>query len=96
MGYTQASPITCTDWCCRELYERQRQRRRQTATPSPLAETMDRRGYRIEEAARYMGVTPWFVELKVRSGELRALRMCRHYTILKEDMDAFLDAQWAA
>jgi excisionase family DNA binding protein len=52
-----------------------------------------RRGYRIAEAARYMGVTPWFVEVKVRSGELPALRMCRHYTILREDMDEFLDAQ---
>jgi len=53
----------------------------------------DRRGYRIPEAARYMGVTPWFVELKIRSGELRALRLCRHYTVLKEDMDEFLDKQ---
>lgn len=49
------------------------------------------RGYRIEEAAKYMGVTPWFVELKVRSGELPALKLCRHYTVLREDMDAFLD-----
>jgi excisionase family DNA binding protein len=54
-----------------------------------------RRGYRIQEAARYMGVSPWFVELKVRSGELPALKLCRHYTILREDMDAFLDAQRA-
>ncbi len=49
------------------------------------------RGYRIEQAAKYMGVTPWFVELKVRSGELPALKLCRHYTVLREDMDAFLD-----
>jgi hypothetical protein len=27
----------------------------------------ERRGYRIAEAALYMGVTPWFVELKIRS-----------------------------
>jgi excisionase family DNA binding protein len=40
-----------------------------------------------------MGVSPWFVELKIRSGELPALRLCRHYTILREDMDAFLDKQ---
>jgi len=31
-----------------------------------------RRGYRIAEAARYMGVSPWFIELKIRSGELPA------------------------
>jgi excisionase family DNA binding protein len=52
-----------------------------------------RRGYRISEAAEYMGVSPWFVELKLRSKELPALKMCRHYTILKEDMDTFLDLQ---
>jgi len=51
-----------------------------------------RRGYRISEAAEYMGVSPWFIELKIRSKELPALKMCRHYTILIEDMNAFLDA----
>lgn len=56
----------------------------------------ERRGYRIAEAAAYMGVSPWFVELKIRSGELPALRLCRHYTVLKEDMDAFLDKERAA
>jgi excisionase family DNA binding protein len=52
-----------------------------------------RRGYRIAEAAMYMGVSPWFVELKIRSKELPALKLCRHYTILREDMDRFLDSQ---
>jgi excisionase family DNA binding protein len=51
------------------------------------------RGYRIAEAAKYMGVSPWFVELKIRSRELPALKLCRHYTVLKEDMDRFLDSQ---
>ena len=51
------------------------------------------RGYRIAEAAKYMGVTPWFVELKIRSRELPALKLCRHYTVLKEDMDRFLDSK---
>jgi excisionase family DNA binding protein len=46
---------------------------------------------RIPEAARYMGVSPWFVELKIRSKELKAIRLCRHYTILREDADRFLD-----
>ena len=60
--------------------------------PTRTEET-PRRGYRIAEAAHYMGVSPWFVELKIRSGELPALKLCRHHTILKEDMDAFLDAE---
>ncbi len=52
-----------------------------------------KRGYRITEAAEYMGISPWFIELKIRSGELPALKLCRHYTILREDMDDFLDAE---
>ena len=66
-----------------------------TRRPNTVAST-DQRGYRIAEAAEYMGVTPWFVEVKIRSGELPALRLCRHYTILKQDMDAFLDRHRAA
>ena len=52
-----------------------------------------RRGYRIAEAAAYLGVSPWYVELKIRSKELPALKLCRHYTLLREDLDAFLDAE---
>jgi excisionase family DNA binding protein len=51
------------------------------------------RGFRISEAAAYLGVSPWFVELKIRSKELPALKLCHHYTILKEDLDSFLDAE---
>jgi len=66
-----------------------------TRRPNTVAST-DHRGYGIVEAAEYMGVTPWFVEVKIRSGELPALKLCRHYTILKQDMDAFLDRHRAA
>jgi excisionase family DNA binding protein len=51
------------------------------------------RGFRIADAARYMGVSPWYVEEKIRSKELPAYRFSRHYTIFKEDMDRFLDEQ---
>lgn len=60
---------------------------------NPRSPASGRRGYRIAEAAEYMGVSPWFIEVKIRSGELPALKLCRHYTILREDMDAFLDRQ---
>src|SRR2546421_11977759 len=60
-----------------------------TRRPNTVAST-DQRGYRIAEAAEYIGATPWFVEAKLRSGELPALKLCRHYTILKQDMHAFL------
>jgi excisionase family DNA binding protein len=49
------------------------------------------RGFRITEAAVYMGVSPWFVEQEIRAGRLPALKLCRHYTLLKEDLDAYLD-----
>ncbi len=49
------------------------------------------RGFRIAEAAVSMGVSPWFVEQEIRAGRLRALKLCRHYTLLKEDLDAYLD-----
>jgi excisionase family DNA binding protein len=50
-----------------------------------------RRGFRSAEAAIYMGVTPWYVEEIIHSKQLPALKLGRHYTILREDMDAFLD-----
>ena len=69
------------------------QRKRAFATVLPANNFQPCRGYRISEAAVYMGVSPWFIEEKIRAKELPALRLCRHYTILKEDMDAFLDTQ---
>jgi excisionase family DNA binding protein len=55
--------------------------------PSPV---LPPRGLRIMYAANYMGVAPWYVETAIHSGELPALRLCRDYTILKEDADALL------
>ena len=49
------------------------------------------RGFRIKEAAAYMGLSPWTIEVLIRSKKLTALKLSRHYTILKEDMDAFLE-----
>jgi excisionase family DNA binding protein len=49
------------------------------------------RGFRIAEAAVYMGVSPWFVEQEIRAKRLSALKLCRHYTLLKEELDAYLD-----
>jgi excisionase family DNA binding protein len=49
------------------------------------------RGLRIADAAKYMGVSPWFVEEEIRAGRLPALKLCRHYTLLKEDLDEYLD-----
>jgi hypothetical protein len=63
---------------------------------TPLTFVVVPRGYRIEDAAIYMCLTPFFIEEEIRAGRLPALHLCRHYTILKEDMDAYLDAAKAA
>ena len=55
--------------------------------------TVAPRGMRIAEAARYMAVTPWFVELAIREGRLPALRPGRNYILLREDLDHFLDTE---
>jgi excisionase family DNA binding protein len=65
----------------------------QVSDAIPTPNEIPRRGYRIGEAATYMGVSPWFVEEQIRSGELPALKLCRHYTVLREDMDNFLDSK---
>jgi len=62
----------------------------------PSTQSVQPRGFRIKEAALYMGLSPWAVEILIRSKKLPALRLCRHYTVLKEDMDAFLDSERAA
>ena len=56
--------------------------------PSPV---LPPRGLRIMDAAHYIGATPWYVEAAIRSGMLPALKLGQHYTILREDLDAFLD-----
>lgn len=62
-----------------------------TTTSNTKNSPLTPRGLRIPDAAAYMGFTPWYVEEIVRSGELPALKLCAHYTILREDADAFLD-----
>jgi excisionase family DNA binding protein len=63
------------------------------AEQNPRMPTVAPRGFRIVEAALYMGASAWFVERMIRGGRLPALRLGRHYSILKEDMDSFLDEQ---
>ena len=51
------------------------------------------RGLRIPQAAAYIGVTPWFLEIAIRERRIPALRLGRAYTLLKEDLDSFLDSE---
>ncbi len=67
-------------------------KRPSTANPNTnTSPVLPPRGLRIMDAAHYAGLSPFYVETLIRSGELPALKLCQHYTILREDLDAFLD-----
>jgi excisionase family DNA binding protein len=59
----------------------------------PVSETplADRRGLRIKEAAQYLGSTPWFVEVAIRSKKIPAHKLGRHYVLFKDDLDNFIE-----
>jgi excisionase family DNA binding protein len=65
---------------------------RSESIPNP-AYNLPPRGLRIREAAAYIGVTPWFLEIAIRERRIPALRLGRAYTLLKEDLDSFLDSE---
>jgi excisionase family DNA binding protein len=50
-----------------------------------------RRGLRIKEAAEYLGSTPWFVEVAIRSKKISAHKLGRHYVLFKDDLDNFIE-----
>lgn len=52
---------------------------------------LDRRGLRIKAAADYIGSTPWFIEVAVRSKKIPAHKLGRHYVLFKDDLDAFVN-----
>jgi hypothetical protein len=54
------------------------------------------RGLRIEAAALYSGLSPFFIESLVRNGTLPAIGgpgsgVCAAYVVLREDLDNYLD-----
>jgi excisionase family DNA binding protein len=50
------------------------------------------RGLRIKEAAVYLGCTPWFIEIVVRTKKIPAYKMGRHYVLFKEDLDNYVES----
>jgi len=51
----------------------------------------DRRGLRIREAAQYIGSTPWFIEVAIRSKEIPAHKLGRHFVLFKDDLDVYIE-----
>jgi len=58
------------------------------ASETPLS---DRRGLRIKEAADYIGSTPWFIEVVVRSKKIPTHKLGRHYVLFKDDLGAYVN-----
>jgi excisionase family DNA binding protein len=56
-----------------------------STSPPPSA-----RGLRITQAAEYLGSTPWFVEVAIRSKKIPAHKLGRHYVIFKDDLDDYV------
>jgi excisionase family DNA binding protein len=50
-----------------------------------------RRGLRIRDAADYIGSTPWFIEVAIRSQKIPAHKLGRHYVLFKDDLDAYIE-----
>jgi len=63
------------------------------------------RGLRVADAAKYAGVSHWFIRTAVWQGKLRAYRAGKVILILRDDLDRWLnslpevqrnDAEWLA
>jgi hypothetical protein len=64
-----------------------------STNPSPV---LPPRGLRIEQAAQYSGLSPFYLEQCVRDGTLAAIGgpgsgVCAAYIILKAHLDEYLD-----
>jgi len=67
----------------------------QSAPPaSATAESLlPPRGLRIVQAARYAGVSTWFIRQAVWEGRLKARRCGKFVIILRDELDWFLENQ---
>jgi excisionase family DNA binding protein len=67
----------------------------QSASPaSATAESLlPPRGLRIVQAARYAGVSTWFIRQAVWEGRLKARRCGKFVIILRDELDRFLENQ---
>lgn len=62
----------------------------QSVVEVPLS---DRRGLRIKEAARYLGTSPWWIEVAIREKRIPAYKPNTNYFIVfRDDLDAYIDS----
>ena len=51
------------------------------------------RGLRVVQAARYAGVTTWFIRQAIWQGRLKARRCGKVVIVLRDELDRFLESQ---
>jgi excisionase family DNA binding protein len=51
------------------------------------------RGLRIVQAARYAGVSTWFIRQAIWEGRLKARRCGKFVIVLRDELDQFLENQ---
>ena len=62
------------------------------AVQSPILTLSERRGLRIKEAAAYLGVSPWWMEVAVREKRIPAYKpQTNYHLIFKDDLDIFIE-----
>jgi excisionase family DNA binding protein len=49
------------------------------------------RGLHIKQAAEYLGCTPWFIEVAIRSKKIPAHKFGHRYVLFKEDLDNYIE-----
>ena len=66
-----------------------------TSSPVPVAgeSLLPPRGLRIVQAARYAGVTAWFIRQAIWEGRLKARRCGKVVIVLRDELDRFLEIQ---
>ena len=66
---------------------------RDSFSSTPPIPFQPRRGYRIAQAAEYIGCTPWYCEEAIRQHRLKATKMGRAWVVFIEDLNTFIDQE---
>jgi excisionase family DNA binding protein len=61
--------------------------------PSSISGPVSQRLLRIQDAARYLGATNWFVEELVRKKQIRSLVLGKRRVIDVRDLDAWIESE---
>jgi excisionase family DNA binding protein len=70
-----------------------RKKKPAAAIPEVIPQQNQPRGFRVSEAARYIGATICFVRSLIRDREVPALLLGKRHVILRESLDDYLDMQ---